>query len=105
MSFVDVFNIVGGVCSIVSFIPIVYASYVWWRNNRMVTIELKDPSGQLLYNNENEPLRFKIKRKFVNNADLTPYVSLTFFGGERLTDNVRQAILDVTLTKDIEKLV
>ena len=104
LDFVTLLGLIGAFLSFLSFIPIAYAAYKWWKGGRPVVVDLKDSDGKTLTNMEGHPLKFKVRRKFVNNADLTPLVSNMYFNGNMLSSEVLEIILDVTLTKGFEKL-
>mgnify|MGYP006872998950 CR=1 FL=1 len=91
-SFVNYLNLIGSILSIISFFPIMGATVNWLWKQTYKKITLSDKNGQ--------PFTVKVKRKYLNNRDLTPLVQLKYGGDVNVAQNVRLSILKATLDAD-----
>jgi len=86
---IDLLNLTGSILSIISFFPIMIAAFLWIKNQTFKTIRLKDKDG-------NE-FSVAVRRKYLNNRDLTPMVQDMYKGDNNLATSVRKSILEQTL--------
>lgn len=82
-------NTIGSILSIISFFPIMGATINWFWKKTFKQITLKDKNGK--------EFKVKVRRKYLNNRDLTPLVQLKYGGDVNIAQNVRLSILNETL--------
>ena len=82
-------NLTGSILSILSFFPIMGAAILWLRNQTFKTITLKDRDGN--------PFTVRVRRKYLNNKDLTPMIQDMYKGNNNISIESRKSILEQTL--------
>lgn len=88
-NFLTWLSLIGSVLSIISFFPIMGATFIWCWKRTKKRILLKDKDGH--------EFEVKVRRKYLNNKDLTPLVQKLYDGDVNVAKPVRQSILDATL--------
>lgn len=86
---INTLTLIGSILSIISFFPIMGAFIIWLKNQTFKRIKLKDSEGK--------EFEIKVRRKYLNNRDLTPMIQAKYHGENNIAKNVRLSILEQTL--------